>query len=671
MLSSKSYCQNCHCLKKVGNSATVWLILLMIVLPPTRLFGQEASAASIRIVGSDTNQFPQVELQLRTRKLAQETLDSLKVVEAGKEAQIESSQSEKTALQIGILIDPLLIEQEQREVGMPYAEVFYALHPLAEQEVFLRQQDQLSISTLQTNGQIGEIQPWTQEPNQAVNSIANDKDYAGILGEPPESAWSGFLIHFENAAPTRPLERVALIFTHSSRTLPDTFVKQARQREIALQIISMGEASGGTSQVEALRSAAEGSGGTYIDHGAADAQAQLIAAIENLRTLHRVVYRSNLTQNGPVAVEVTLDDGTIVEAQTELTVAADSPSADESANLPSPQLTNTANEEPANSAPGASENAAPIVANPGNFDPVAPAEVPGGAGWEQILIPGLNITIPKIVLQITLPVLLLVIVYLVFTDVRDRRTRGKDGARNGNDQAVFELRHAGDFALQNSSSRAQMGGGQPGADLSATPVQSPDPEPTSSDPLDNLQPLHPHRRRQPLPKPPETDELPAPAPRQEYRYFDEVDEDGEVTLTPGPRYGDDQATYRLPEEIELPIMGQLVRVTSDPKLPQSLPIYGYRSGYGDDRQIYVGRHSKNNTIVIGDKSISREHAVILQKSGRLYLRDNASTAGTFLNWKRLEPGQEMLLRHKDLIGFGEIMYEFQVHGEDEATVTEE
>jgi pSer/pThr/pTyr-binding forkhead associated (FHA) protein len=75
-------------------------------------------------------------------------------------------------------------------------------------------------------------------------------------------------------------------------------------------------------------------------------------------------------------------------------------------------------------------------------------------------------------------------------------------------------------------------------------------------------------------------------------------------------------------------------------------------------------------VVINDKSISREHAVIVQRAGRLYLRDNGSTSGTFLNWKRLNAGEELLLRHNDLISFGQIVYEFRLHGEDEVTIAE-
>jgi hypothetical protein len=147
--------------------------------------------------------------------------------------------------------------------------------------------------------------------------------------------------------------------------------------------------------------------------------------------------------------------------------------------------------------------------------------------------------------------------------------------------------------------------------------------------------------------------------------------DDEATFVPAYGLGDDEATYRLSEEIEQPVIGYFVRVTSNPILPTELPIYGLNPAPGEVRQIHIGRHSKNNTVVINDNSISREHAAIVQREGRLYLRDNASTAGTFLNWRRLRPGEELLLRHNDLVSFGEIVYEFRAKGEDEATVAAE
>ena len=38
---------------------------------------------------------------------------------------------------------------------------------------------------------------------------------------------------------------------------------------------------------------------------------------------------------------------------------------------------------------------------------------------------------------------------------------------------------------------------------------------------------------------------------------------------------------------------------------------------------------------------------------------------------KLKPGEELLLRHNDIVSFGEIVYEFRAKGEDEATVVGE
>ena len=64
--------------------------------------------------------------------------------------------------------------------------------------------------------------------------------------------------------------------------------------------------------------------------------------------------------------------------------------------------------------------------------------------------------------------------------------------------------------------------------------------------------------------------------------------------------------------------------------------------------------------MINDLSISRQHAALIVRNGQLYLSDNNSASGTFLNWKQLTPGDELLLRDKDLVSFGQIVYEYRV-----------
>jgi pSer/pThr/pTyr-binding forkhead associated (FHA) protein len=109
----------------------------------------------------------------------------------------------------------------------------------------------------------------------------------------------------------------------------------------------------------------------------------------------------------------------------------------------------------------------------------------------------------------------------------------------------------------------------------------------------------------------------------------------------------EEATYRLADDLPRPLLGYFVRVTNNPNLPSELLIYGTQPVAGEVRHIHIGRNTKNNTVVINDRTVSREHAILIQKEGKVYLRDNASTGGTLLNWRRLNPNEELLLRNKD------------------------
>ena len=249
---------------------------------------------------------------------------------------------------------------------------------------------------------------------------------------------------------------------------------------------------------------------------------------------------------------------------------------------------------------------------------------------------------PRIALQLALPILILLLAYFIYRDMRERRTRT---AQNPNLRSSNKSNGVYELSAETLSNLKPLPKNRPTRSESNYALQTEDDAPA-----------------------PVAESL--PAARYTPRTV-EADQDDDATIVPRPAFGDDEATYRLSEQIEQPIVGTFVRVAGNPTLPNELPIYGLNPARGEVRQIHIGRHSKNNTVVINDKSISREHAVIVQKEGRLYLRDNASTAGTFLNGKRLQPGEELLLRHNDLASFGEVTYEFHAKGEDEATVASE
>jgi predicted component of type VI protein secretion system len=126
---------------------------------------------------------------------------------------------------------------------------------------------------------------------------------------------------------------------------------------------------------------------------------------------------------------------------------------------------------------------------------------------------------------------------------------------------------------------------------------------------------------------------------------------------------DDEATLVNRPQLDRLLVGYLIRVTSEPRLPAKLPLYGSAPAFAAECQIAIGRHRKHNAVVISDKSVSREHAVIVRRADQLFIRDKGSTAGTLLNWQRLPTENEQPLQHNDILVFGETVYEFCIDGE--------
>lgn len=325
-----------------------------------------------------------------------------------------------------------------------------------------------------------------------------------------------------------------------------------------------------------------------------------------------------------------------------------------------------------------SEQAAALSAN--DTESGSAAVQRSGAGTEPdntVQLPGFPISIPRALLVWLLPILLILIGYLIFSDRRERRK--PDVAAAALDAQFAAETHDNEFYdLQQDQAQGRI---KDRYTLDGTKEPA-----TERYALRKEQAAVGAYARQAAGEQEDPNPLPAPVvaggqPQQaipistaqgaasgwhDSQESDEFDDEDEATDRP-PQPDDEEATYRT-EDVARSIVGYLVRTTSDPNLPKELPIYGLNPTTSEMRQIYIGRHSQNNTLVINDRRVSREHAVIIQREGRLYLRDNASTAGTFLNWKQLTPGEELLLRHNDLIGFGQIAYEFRLHSEDEATV---
>lgn len=64
--------------------------------------------------------------------------------------------------------------------------------------------------------------------------------------------------------------------------------------------------------------------------------------------------------------------------------------------------------------------------------------------------------------------------------------------------------------------------------------------------------------------------------------------------------------------------------------------------------------------VDGNGAISRQHAIIIQKDGVCYIKDNKSTNHTYVNGRELEEGTEEILTHDSMIRLGDEEFLFKI-----------
>lgn len=72
-----------------------------------------------------------------------------------------------------------------------------------------------------------------------------------------------------------------------------------------------------------------------------------------------------------------------------------------------------------------------------------------------------------------------------------------------------------------------------------------------------------------------------------------------------------------------------------------------------DNYVSIGRNY-NNTMVLEDDSISRNHAIIIKKNDGYYIEDQNSSNGTFINDRMIYSCVK--LNDKDIIGIGSYQY---------------
>lgn len=730
----------------------------------------------------DDSDFPDVTLQLRpnpTTALKLATTAPFRIEEDGEVRTVDEYSDEESALQVGFLLDPVMIDQKAYSGQTYLADIAYAFYEMIAKDTFRRNGDTLAAFTMLPDGQVAAIQDWTSEPNLIYNALYEQPPEALGADLLPTAAWINVLGQFKQTnLEDSTVGRTLIVFLVGSQNIPNDFLAAASSLGVQLHILDLASTNPNIDR-SGIIAALNEVGGTYLAYQSIDNLQEFYLGLGLTRTVYQLAYQSALSEPGPATVSVMLTDGSMsnfIIKPNALTVSqgtsnsSDSSDSSESmgvatAEAASPVATDVPLEEPASTgqnstgqnstgqsstqqvAPEETENeqadAGQVATEQVATEQVAAeqndaseddqgvtstvASDEGGiassldipttdsatesieeqpqlspaasnvGGTNMITIPLLNADVPRLALQIALPLLLLLIIYVLYTEWRDRRmakresTFGQQGRSplygepsNSeqqwpaprmpiNDGATSVPVHDpySNFLPQNQAQSAESASNsqsglvrQTDQSMSAVPSlisSSSFAEQAMQEPSDST-------TERPMPSGADSSGPNIPNASGPNSIYVQQPGDEEATISVLSQSNDDEVTYRLTEEVVTPIIGHLMRVTSDPNLPQMLPIYKLSSSVDSQHQLYIGRHSKKNTIVINDKRVSREHAVIVQKDGQLFLRDNGSTSGTFLNWKQLRVGEELVLRHSDIISLGDIVYEFRMLGEDEATV---
>ena len=112
-------------------------------------------------------------------------------------------------------------------------------------------------------------------------------------------------------------------------------------------------------------------------------------------------------------------------------------------------------------------------------------------------------------------------------------------------------------------------------------------------------------------------------------------------------------------------VADIAKQTKLSSIPQAIP-YLVRVNTEErvmlDRTVFkIGKGNRGVDYSIrGNSAISRQHAIILQKDGVCYIKDNKSTNHTYVNGKMVEDGVEEILTHDSLITLGDEDFLFKI-----------
>jgi pSer/pThr/pTyr-binding forkhead associated (FHA) protein len=77
------------------------------------------------------------------------------------------------------------------------------------------------------------------------------------------------------------------------------------------------------------------------------------------------------------------------------------------------------------------------------------------------------------------------------------------------------------------------------------------------------------------------------------------------------------------------------------------------------RRLSVGRVA-DNALCLNHPSVSKIHAaMVMNREGTLLVADTGSTNGSFINGRRITPGEARQIEDGDMVGFGDVEVRFR------------
>jgi hypothetical protein len=75
---------------------------------------------------------------------------------------------------------------------------------------------------------------------------------------------------------------------------------------------------------------------------------------------------------------------------------------------------------------------------------------------------------------------------------------------------------------------------------------------------------------------------------------------------------------------------------------------------------FIGKDATRTEGVIGQPEVSRVHAKVVMEENAVYLIDQESTNGTYLNGSQLVPWERCRLKDGDMVGFASVFYRAEI-----------